>query len=184
MAEDFEVGGPLPEESTNRPFIIAAGVIGGLLVLSMICLGLYALVLAPRQREARATEAANIILQNTQVALSITETNQIHRASVTLTATNTPVPSPTATATRTQVVVLPTNTNTPSTPQPTVDPLTRTAAAQATIAALAGGRTPTTTALPATGFADEVGAPSLLLLGAVLVAVVIIARRLRAGTST
>jgi hypothetical protein len=182
MAEDFEVGGPLPEESTNRPFIIAAGVIGGLLVLSMICLGLYALVWAPRQREAGATEAANIILQNTQVALSITETNQAHRASVTPTATNTPVPSPTATATRTQVVVLPTNT--PTAPQPTVDPLTRTAAAQATIAALAGGRTPTTTALPATGFADEVGAPSLLLLGAVLVAVVIIARRLRAGTST
>jgi hypothetical protein len=182
MAEDFEVGGPLPEESTNRPFIIAAGVIGGLLVLSMICLGLYALVLAPRRGEARATEAANIILQNTQVALSITETNQAHRASVTPTPTNTPVPSPTATATRTQVVVLPSST--PSTPQPTVDPLTRTAAAQATIAALAGARTPTTTALPATGFADEVGVPSLLLLGAVLVAVVIIARRLRVGTST
>jgi len=169
MAEDFEVGGPLPEDSTNRPFMIAAGAIGGLLVLSMICLGLYALVWAPR-------------LQNTQVALSITETNQAHRASVTPTATNTPVPSPTATATRTQVVVLPTNT--PTAPQPTVDPLTRTAAAQATIAALTGGRTPTTTALPTTGFADEVGAPGILLLGAVLVAVVIIARRLRAGTST
>ncbi len=43
MAEDFEVGGPPPEESSNRTFVLAAAGIGGLLVLSLICLGLYAL---------------------------------------------------------------------------------------------------------------------------------------------
>ncbi|TET84067.1 MAG: hypothetical protein E3J37_04275, partial [Anaerolineales bacterium] len=68
MAEDFEMGGTLPEESSNRTFIMAAAGIGALLVLSMICLGVYALVLAPRQQEARATQAASIILQNTEVA--------------------------------------------------------------------------------------------------------------------
>jgi len=57
MAEDFDVGGPLPEESGNRTFVIAAAGLGGLLIVSMICLLVYALVLAPLQREARATEA-------------------------------------------------------------------------------------------------------------------------------
>ncbi|MEW6566879.1 MAG: hypothetical protein AB1449_01695 [Chloroflexota bacterium] len=180
MADDFEVGGPPPEESTNRPFIIAATLIGGLLVLSMICLALYALVLAPRQRAARATEAANIILENTQVALAITETEQARWTTPTLTPTRTPPPSPTRTPT--QVVVLPSAT--PTQPVATVDPLTATAAAQATIAALAGGAgTPTATALPETGFADEVGVPSLLMLGAVLIVVVFAARRLRMRTS-
>lgn len=181
MAEDFEVGGPLPEESSNRPFIIAAALIGGLLVLSMICLALYALVLAPNQRAARATEAANIILENTRVALAITQTEQARWTTPTLTPTRTPLPSPTVTPTL--VVVLPSPT--PTQPVVTLDPLTATAAAQATIQALAGGGggAPTPTALPATGFADEVGVPSLLMLGGALVVVVFVARRLRMRTS-
>jgi hypothetical protein len=91
MADDFEVGGPLPEESTNRPFVIAAAVLGGIMLLSIVCLGLYALVLAPRQRAARATEAANIILQNTQVVLGMTETG---RAGAQLHATAHPASAP------------------------------------------------------------------------------------------
>ncbi len=177
MAEDFEVGGPLPEESSNRPFVLAAAVIGGLLVLSMICLALYALILAPSRQIARATEAANIILQNTQVAREITETALAE--GTTPTASPTPVP-PTLTATPTRVVVLPTDT---PTAQVTADPRTATAAAAATIAALVQVRTPTPTALPATGFADDLGVPSLLLLGGILLVVIIAARRLRAGTS-
>ncbi|OGO15199.1 MAG: hypothetical protein A2Y93_00765 [Chloroflexi bacterium RBG_13_68_17] len=179
MAEDFEVGGPLPEESSNRPFVMAAAVIGGLLVLSMICLALYALILAPSRQIARATEAANIILQNTQVAQAITETALAE--GTTPTASPTTVP-PTSTATPTRVVVLPTDTPT-VTLQVTADPRTATAAAAATIAALAQVRTPTPTALPATGFAEDVGLPSLLLLGGILLVVIIVARRLRAGTS-
>lgn len=176
MAEDFDVGGPLPEESTNRPFIVAAALIGGLLVLSMVCLALYALVLAPRQRAARATEAANIVVQNTQVALSITQTAEAEFAPPTGTATRTP--TPTSTVTPTQVVVLPTET--PFTTLPTLAPLTATAAAEATIAALAGGGgSPTATALPSTGFAEDIGLPNLVLLAAVLLAVIIVARQVR-----
>src|SRR3989304_5526851 len=52
MAEDFEVDGSPPEESENRTFVVAAAGLGGLIVLSLICLGLYVLVLAPRQRQA------------------------------------------------------------------------------------------------------------------------------------
>ena len=42
-----------------------------------------------------------------------------------------------------------------------------------------GGGTPTATALPATGFADEVGLPGLVILALLLVVVVIVSRRLR-----
>jgi hypothetical protein len=51
MAEDFEVTVRL-QESENRTFVVAAAGLGGLIVLSLICLGLYVLVLAPRQRQA------------------------------------------------------------------------------------------------------------------------------------
>ena len=184
MADDFEVGGPLPEESTNRPFVIAAAVLGGIMLLSIVCLGLYALVLAPRQRAARATEAANIILQNTQVVIGMTETAGALQPSFTPPPTRSPLPS--NTPTRTRVVVLPTNTPTATTAPPsTIDPLTRTAAALATLNALTAtaSRTPTATALPSTGFADDVGVSNLILLGGGLVVVVFLARRLRTRAS-
>ena len=183
MAEDFEMGDPLPEESSNRTFIMAAAGIGALLVLSMICLGVYALVLAPRQQEARATDAASIILQNTAVAQ--TQTAEAAEDTPTPIPSVTDTPLPTTTITPTQVVVLPSDTPTPFTTLPTLEPLTATAAAQATLDAIAGADlTPTATALPATGFADEAGVPTLLLLGCVLLVVVFIARGLRTRSAT
>jgi len=184
MADDFEVGGPLPEESTNRPFVIAAAVLGGIMLLSIVCLGLYALVLAPRQRAARATEAANIILQNTQVVLGMTETAGALEPSFTPPPTRPPIASNTPTATR--VVVLPTNSPTATTAPPsTSGPLTQTAAAQATLNARAATttRTPTATALPTTGFAEDIGMPNLIFLGGGLIIVVFFARRLRTRAS-
>lgn len=181
MAEDFEVGGPLPEESSNRTFLVAAAGIGGLLVLSMICLGVYALVLAPRQQQARLEQATQIVLQNTQVAQQLTQTAAAQRATQTPTPTDTSVPTEVPTATPTQVVVIPTDT--PFTTFGTSAPLTATAAAQQTLAA-AQQITPTATAtaLPVTGFADEVGLPTLFLVALGLLAVVILARGLRSRT--
>jgi hypothetical protein len=178
MAEDFEMGGPLPEESSNRTFIMAAAGLGGLLILSMICLAVYALVLA------RATQAALIILQNTEVAQTQTAEAAEDTPTSIPTVTNTALP--TATVTLTQVVVLPSNTPTPFTTLPTLDPLTATAAAQATAIAQGGGPTPTATptALPATGFADEAGIPTLMLFAVLLVVVVFVARGLRTRSVT
>ncbi|UCF60014.1 MAG: hypothetical protein JSV37_09610 [Anaerolineaceae bacterium] len=182
MAEDFEMGGPLPEESSNRTFVMAAAGLGGLLILSMICLAVYALVLAPRQQEARITQAALINIQNTEEALKQTEEAAEDTPTSIPTVTNTPLP--TATITPTQVVVLPSDTPTPFTTLPTIDPLTATAAAQATADAEAGETaTATPTALPATGFADEAGIPTLILFGALLVIVVFVARGLRTRTA-
>lgn len=184
MAEDFDLGGPLPEESSNRTFLMAAGGLGALLVLSMICLAVYALVLAPAQREARATEVVEINLQNTQTAQ--TQTAEAIQLTPSRTPTSTETPLPTSTVVPTQVIVLPTYTPTPFLTLPTLAPETATAAAQQTLEAIEGGGgafTPTPTALPATGFADEVGLPSLVIMGGILLAVIFIARSLRARAS-
>ncbi len=180
MAEDFEVGSAPPEESSNRTFVFAAAAVGGLLVLSMVCLALYALVVAPRQQESRNAQATQIILDNTKTAGSLTQTAAALHPTNTRAPTRTPVPSATATPTAVVVVASPT-----STPQSTVDPGIATAIAQATLAAAGGGGgTPTATALPSTGFADEVGLPGLVLLGVLLVVVVIVSRQLRMRSTT
>jgi cbb3-type cytochrome oxidase subunit 3 len=179
MAEDFEVGAPPPEESSNRTFLVAAAGIGGLLILSMICLAVYALVLAPRQRAARDQQATEIVQENTRVSLALTQTHVAAGASATPTSTRTP--APTASSTPTSVVVLPSNTPILA----TVDPVTATAAAQLTAIAIQQALTPsaTPTALPSTGFADEVGVPGLLTVSALLIVVVILARRMRMSSS-
>jgi len=184
MAEEFDVGGPLPEESSNRTFVIAAVSLGGLLVLSMICLFVYALVLAPQQQEARATDVVLVNQQNTEEAL--TQTAVVLEKTPTRTPTGTELPDTTATVTPTLVVVLPTETPTPFLTLPTLAPETATAAAQLTLAAAqgGGGGTPTATALPATGFADEIGIPALALAGGLLLAVIFIARSLRTRVTT
>lgn len=175
MAEDFEVGGPPPEESSNRTFVLAAAGIGGLLVLSLICLGLYALVLAPRQRQARADQATQIALENTRVAAEITATAGARFPSATAPPSRTATATSTPTRTPTSVVVVASPTATVITA--TLDPAAATAAFLATQAA----RTPTATvtALPVTGFADEGGFPMLVLLGGALVLVAVVARQMR-----
>jgi type II secretory pathway pseudopilin PulG len=184
MADEFEVGAPLPEESSNRTFVIAVIVMGGLLVVSIICLVVYAFVLAPRQQEQQPTRVAEINLENTQQAAS--QTAAVVELTPSRTPTATATDEPTTTPTSTQVVVLPTDTPTPFLTLPTVAPETATAAAQATLAAAqgGGGATPTATALPATGFADEIGVPMLAILAGVMLAVIIIARSLRTRVAT
>lgn len=174
MAEDFEVGAP-PEESSNRTFLIAAAAIGGLLILSMICLAVYALVLAPRAREARQQEATQIVLENTRVAQALTEEAQGTRVTPTASATRTALA--TATSTPTQAVILATATPIAA----GGGPQTATASARrtATARALAQARTATPRALPSTGLGDEAGVLGLLLAGALLVAIVIVARSIR-----
>lgn len=72
MAEDFEVGGLPPEESSNRTFLYAAGGIGLLILISIGCLAGYVLFLQPQQLAARNAERTQIALQNTEVAAQIT----------------------------------------------------------------------------------------------------------------
>jgi hypothetical protein len=184
MADDYDIGAPLPEESTNRPFIIMASILGGSLLLSVICLVVYALVLRPGQQSGRETEVAQQNIENTQLAETATAAVLQLTPSATFTEVISATPSVTATleVTPTQVVVLPTDT--PFETLPTLAPQTATEAARQTLDAIQGTVTATATALPVTGFADDVGVPTLILMGAVLVAVMFIARTLRTRTAT
>src|SRR3990170_5430234 len=81
---------PAPEGSGNRTFFIVAGVLGGILLLALLCLALYTLVFAPQQRNQQATQADEINAQNTQVAMAVTQTSQAARWTATATSTTTP----------------------------------------------------------------------------------------------
>lgn len=157
---------PPPEESSNRTFLMAAGVLGGIVLLSIACLAGYALLILPSQRAGQEQAATAQAVQNQQVAQALTAT----AAALSFpTATATPLP------TQTPVIAQPTAAST-STP----DPATATVAAALTQAAQAQlTHLPTSTALPATGIADEYGAPGLVIAGMALIAVIFLARRLR-----
>ena len=198
MADDFEVTSEPLEQGENRTFVVAAAALGALIILSLICLGVYALVLQPRQRQAALERPTEIMLTNTAVAVGLTEAAAEQIATFTPLPSNTPQPSATPrptntnTASPTPVIVLPTDTPTrtptPFTTLATVGPETATAAAQQTATALAiagGAATPTRTptALPTTGFGDEAGLPGLAGLAAVFLVVIILSRRLRTRTA-
>lgn len=177
--------GQLPEESNNnRTFLIAAGILGGIILISIACLvGVFLFT----QNNGQQAEAQNAALTATAQANS----NFINDA---LTATANAVILPTATQppTATAVVVVATATNTPD---PNATPASGTSAAavggtpaaatatvgaaltQAAIAQLT--IVPTTTALPNTGFADDFGIPGLVVMALVFVIVILMARRLR-----
>ena len=173
---NFEDEEAPPEESSNRTFLIAAGVLGGIVLLSIACLAVYALVILPQQRTAQQAGEQNAqATQNAQINEALTATGVAFDLSQTPQATDTLAP------TDTPVVAQPTATNTLEftlTPDPATATvgagLTRVAASTATVVM-------TTTALPTSGFADEVGLPGLAIAAMVLVAVIFLARRLRAS---
>lgn len=156
MAEDFEFGEIQPERSRNRTFVIAAAVLGGLVVISLIVLAIYTFIISPRQ-EQQAANATETSIALTSVALA-----QIP------TSTNTPRPTST----------LPPTQPPPSTP--TLGAPTETPTAEATRGLIL---TPTPSGLPDTGFADDVGLPGLVIVSLALLGIVIISRRVRLGMS-
>jgi hypothetical protein len=172
---------PLPEESNNnRTFLIAVGILGGIILISLACLvGVYLF-------GSQGTNNA----QQTQVAANATQTAQASSNIISdaLTATFEAFILPTATLepTATSVVNIATETpdpdvagevdpGTPAAATATVGAaLTQAAAAQLTIV-------PTTTALPDTGFLDDFGVPGLVVMTLAFVIVILLARTLRSN---
>ncbi len=177
--EEFSYEAPQeqpPEESSNRTFLIAAGVLGGLILLTLVCAAVYMFVLVPQQRRAQQNQQFAAQTQQALVSIGLTGTAQTfalqQTAQATPPPTETPLPSPTP--------LIATPSETP-TPQP--DPLTATVAAALTQAAQAQLTViPTSTALPNTGLADEMGFPGLIAIALVLIAVIFLVRRLRVAT--
>jgi len=167
--EQPNLDAPPPEENSNRTFLVVAGILGGIVLLSLACVAAYVLFVYPNTQKQQQAAVATQNAQNAQVALALTSTAQ---AVAFPTETATPPP------TQTPVIAEATDTATPSTVTP--DPATATVAAALTQAAQAQLTiVPTTTALPGTGIGDQYGAPGLVVAGLALVAVIFLARRLR-----
>ena len=165
-----------PEESSNRTFLIAAGILGGIILLTLCLVGGYALWTFQQQSSTAQNEENALATQNAQVNEALTATGVAFDLSQTPQATDTPFP------TNTLVVAQPTATETLEFTL-TPDPNTATVAAGFTQLAVVSTSTTvaTTTALPTSGFADEFGLPGLVIAAMVLVAVIFLARRLRAS---
>jgi hypothetical protein len=189
LMDDFDLDNleieeePKPEESGNRTFLLVAGILGGILIISLVCIAIYAMVYLPRTREASSTEVAEINAQNTEVAMLSAMTAEAQAWTATPSKTPTSAPqSPTPSRTP---VLAPTDTPVAEGGMGAadVDPRTATVAALFTQqAANALTATPISTSLPDTGFMDNAGIPGLVALAASLVLVIFLARRLRTST--
>lgn len=172
----------------NRTFLIVAGILGGILLLALIAIAAYAVVILPQRQASQQTQALSVNATNTAIAEQSQQTAIAKQFTNTPppTATRLPTDTPVPTATSTPVLAA---TNTPVvevTPDETADPATATVAALLTEQAGGGAEetpVPTATALPDTGFADDVGAPELLALAAILLLVIIFSRRLRSSST-
>lgn len=161
--------------SGNRSFIVVAGILGGIILLILIALVFFGMQVLPQRQAQEATQIAEKNLHNTEVAKAATQTEQavIPTPTSTRTPTRLPITPP---PTVTPVVVLPTDLMVTGTQIPS------TATVAALLTQLAGGGmtvTPTATALPQTGFAEEVGIPGLFGLALLLIVIIFLARRLR-----
>jgi hypothetical protein len=167
-----------PEESGNRTFLIVAGILVGLVLLSIACLGVYGLIVIPRQTAQRATQQQVLIDQNVHMNSTLTAVMQNEMLSQTPLATETPVATNTPPI-QAQETTSPTASILDPQTVTVIAAFTQAAQAQLTITFL-----PTTTALPQGGIADEVGAPGLIVMAIALVVVILLARRLRASPGT
>lgn len=159
-----------PEEASNRTFLIAAGILGGLVLLGLCAVAGYILFSRATNQQAEATARAQATLQAATIQAGLTQNAQEQALTLTAAVTNTLPP------TNTPVIAEATIT-----PSPTENPATATVAAAFTqIAASTQTVIATSTALPNTGFVDEFGAPGLMLMAIALVAVIFLVRRLRA----
>lgn len=173
-----------PEESNNRTFLIGAAILGGIMLLSIICLAGYALVYLPRQRAVQTANAMTQVANDLAINQALTATSQ----SVALSLT--PLATATATVTNTPVFAQASPTATVAAAASTQDMQTATVAAAMTQAAqvqLTFTGQPTGTqvaaALPNNGIADDLGIPGMVVMAVALVLVILLARRLRASPS-
>lgn len=164
-----------PEESGNRNFWIIGGVLIFLILTSVACMAYYGLVQIPKQKQAR------LDAQSTQVAERVAVDEALTASAVAS------FPTATASFVPTETPVFQQQATTATVP-PTAEPQTATVAAantQAAQAQLTITALPTSTLLPSSlpdsGFFDNIGAPGLFIMAAALVAVILLARKLRAS---
>jgi len=166
--DNFEDDANPPEESNNRTFLIAAGGMGLLVLLAFLCVAGYVLLNRNTGQSNEATAQAQATIQEATIQAGLTQTMSAQELlqleqSPTVEPTNTPVIAE-ATATFTE----------------TPNPATATVGAAFTQIAISTQTIiPTSTALPNTGFADDVGIPGMFAMALAFVIVIFLVRRLR-----
>ena len=177
-----------PEESNNRTFLIVGGVMAGLVFLTLVCMGIYLLVIRPNQTAKTAGTQTAVARQNIQGIQQSTQTAEAALWTPTLEPSATPTNSSTPmvnspTVSRTPVVVMSTPTFSPTNDPATLAAMQTQLSVQMTATASAalalGTRGIGGEGMPRTGFADEIGIPTLIILAVALVAIIFVARRLR-----
>ncbi len=189
LMEPFEEESPEPEldpeqeppKKSGKSFGLIVALIG-LITLAVVVVGVVLLFFRMRGSNA-LEEAAQINAQNTMTVQAATQQAYENNLKLTPSAT---VKVQVAAATLTPVLVFPTDTPETVVAAGAEDPRTATVAALLTQAATldptmaaAGTLTAQPTALPTTGFADQVGLPGLFGLGVLALVVIFVARRLR-----
>jgi hypothetical protein len=177
---------PPPEEKSNRTFLIVGGVMAGLVFLTLVCMAVYLLVIRPRSSAQNEATQAAIETQNYIAVQQLTSTAQA--AQITPTLTPSPLPLQTSTSIPSTPVI---GSPTPVIAIPLSSPAATATNNPATLAAmqtqLAYQMTSTAAAInqgmPATGFFDEVGLPSMVILALALLTVIFLARRMRKSPS-
>jgi hypothetical protein len=175
-----------PNGNGNRTFLIIVGVLGGIMVVALLCIaGLALFRYLPGQRSAQSVNATNEA-QATGIAFAASQT----ASAPTFTATSRPtvIPTNTKAPTNTPVIVL------GPTKSPTIDIVVATSnalltqLAQTSVVTNQPAQTsvppsqPTSTVLPVTGIADELGTPGLIVVAFVLVVIIFLMRRLRTAS--
>ncbi len=202
---------PPQQPQNNKTFMIIVGILGAVILLSLVAAAVYALLVLPGQNSAKQELAIQINAQNTATVMAATSA-----AMTAMAPTETPLPTATEEPTST-----PMPTETPQPKEIVSDDTTvladgtsseiavggadldEDAAMTATVGALltqasglkadgdpaatqdpaAFGAGVTATALPTTGFADEVGIPSIVGLGFLCIVAILVSRQVRYARS-
>ena len=182
---------PPPQGQNNRTFLVIAGILGAVILLALVAMAAYAFLVLPGRNSQLAEKAAIANAANTATVMAATSSALTAMAPTnTPLPTNTPTPEPTFTA-------LPTEEPATATPElGTGGGLTEDMAMTATVSALLtqaaegkpaatedGAPTVAATALPTTGFADGMGIPSMVGLGVLFIALIMITRQIRSARS-
>ena len=158
-----------PEESNNRTFLFVAGGLGLLVLVALVCLVGYFFLNSSSRQQTELTAQVQATQQAATIQAGLTETAAAQALTQTAAVTFTIQP------TDTPVIAQATSTFTP-----TPNPATATVGAAFTqIANSTQTVIATTTALPNTGFADDVGIPGLILMALAFVVLIFLVRRLR-----
>ena len=178
--DTFDDGdGNPPEESNNRTFLFIAGGLGVLVLLGLCAVAGYFLLNRNSTQQTELTAQARATQQQATIVAGLTQNAQSQALTQTAAVTATVLPTNTPVIAQATATVSPTQNPATATVGAA---FTQIAATASTVSKVTTGTViATSTALPNTGFADDVGLPGMFALAFALIIVIFLVRRLRAA---